>query len=373
MGCFCHATIGALGGFAVNLQASLAAGASVSLPGANVALGLGAWLAELNLPAAPWTPNFAPMPLPQLRMSVQAATTVAALAQLRAQVLAQFGLDLMNPAQARAFARVAATLAARLSVMAGMPGMGALPPLPWIRLAATLTAIENVQAAISAGLLVPNLNLTPFTMPGGIPMPNWAGFLAELRALLPMISACLNLNLAVTETAQLSAAIGVLARVALPSLPSASLQLMATLSASLTAIASLGVGLGIDPLAAGYAAVAAEVQVRLNAMLRLVAGQFSITLRGMSPEALLTMLLSLLPKIPFQPGSLAASESVRLAMSASALAALNWSVPVSVNVTAVGLPACHFAAQIKAALGVSAVLAGPCGSGCDAARLLAAA
>src|SRR5207302_1831223 len=82
-------------------------------------LGLSAWLNERCLPALPWQPEPAwlGLQLPALQLSAQAVATISALAQLRAQVQAQFGLDLLLPAHATALARIVATMNARLALM----------------------------------------------------------------------------------------------------------------------------------------------------------------------------------------------------------------------------------------------------------------
>src|SRR5580700_9086407 len=88
MGCFCHSFP------PVGLLASLNLSASVALPGADIPLSLSAWLNLRGLPALPWEPrpNWLGLPLPSLQLNLRAVATISALAQLRAQVLAQFGL-----------------------------------------------------------------------------------------------------------------------------------------------------------------------------------------------------------------------------------------------------------------------------------------
>ncbi|MGH7040890.1 MAG: hypothetical protein ACREFY_02010 [Acetobacteraceae bacterium] len=376
MGCFCHASMTPLTVMLPKLQVNLSANlaASAALPGANIAQALAAWLAEHGLPAAPWTPEPAwlSVPLPQLRLSLSAVATISALAQLRAQVLAQLGLDLLLPAQARAFARVVATLNARMSVLANMPSLHAFSPQPWVRLALLNSAIEQVTLALQAGLLVPSPSLlVSLTLPGGQVMALWAAFLAQLRKLAPMIAASTQLNVSLSETAQLSATLRALSRIALPSLVAP--QLMASLTAALSAVARLQASLGINPLQIGLPALTAMIQARLNVMLRAVASLFGLKLAGANPEALLAALLGLLPHLPMVPTSFATAPVVNAALSARALANLNWNVPAILPATQIGLPACAFAAQLNASFGIQAVLPMPCGSGCDAARIMAAA
>ncbi|HVB67761.1 MAG TPA: hypothetical protein VNE67_07890 [Acetobacteraceae bacterium] len=376
MGCFCHASMAPLTATLPTLQANLSANlaASAALPGANIAQALAAWLAEHGLPAAPWTPEPAwlSVPLPQLRLSLSAVATISALAQLRAQVLAQLGLDLLQPAQARAFARVIATLNARMSALAAMPTLGAFSPQPWVRLASLNSAIEQVQLALQAGLFAPSQSLLlALTLPGGQPMTLWAAFLAQLRKLAPMIAAATQLNVSLSETTQLSAALRALAGIALP--PLAAPQLMGSLTAALSAVARLQASLGVNPLQIGLPALTAQIQARLNVMLRAVASTFGLKLAGANPEALLAALLGLLPHLPMVPTSLATAPVVTAALSAHALAGLNWNVPALLPATQIGLPACAFAAQLQTSFGITPVLASPCGSGCDAAKLMAAA
>src|SRR5208283_4771592 len=142
MGCICHKSLGSLSLPSLDISASLA------LPGANVALGLSAYLNAAGLPAAPWQPDPAwlSLPLPQLQLSMQAVATISAMASLRAQVLAQFGIDLLIPGQAMAMARIVATMNARLSLMAN------INPLAWLELARLNAAIDQVTLALSAGL-----------------------------------------------------------------------------------------------------------------------------------------------------------------------------------------------------------------------------
>src|SRR5208282_4292260 len=96
--------------------------ASVVLPGMDIPLALSAYLNAAGLPAEPWLPepSWLSLPLPQQQLSLQAVATISAMAALRAQVLAQFGIDLLIPGQAMAMARIVATMNARLSLMANI-------------------------------------------------------------------------------------------------------------------------------------------------------------------------------------------------------------------------------------------------------------
>lgn len=370
MGCFCHQTIGPLTLALPRLDVALTA----ALPGADVALSLSAWLGARGLPASPWQPdpNWLSLLLPRLRLSAGAMATISALAQLRAQVLAQFGIDLLLPGQAAAFARIVATLNARLSAMVGV----SFNPLAWLRLAALNGAIDQVNLALQAGLFPASESLSlAMTAPGGVTMPNWRAFLAALAGLAPLIAAAaqLNLSLAGNFSAQLAAALRMLRGIALPGFGAANLTLMASLTGALSAVARLQASLGISPLSLGFPAVQAMVSVRFSAMLSALSASLRLSLQ--SPK-FLAELLALLPNLPYCPSSLASGAVVQAALSldAPALAAVDWQVPAlaQLPVLRIGLPACAFAAQLQAALGIDAVLPAPCGAGCDAAATMRA-
>jgi hypothetical protein len=363
MGCFCHGSMGPLSAMLPQLDAS----AQLGVSGANVPLSLSAWLNARALPALPWQPdpNWLNLNLPALRLSAGAVATISALAQLRAQVLAQFGLDLLIPGQGRAVARIVATLNARLSALASV----SFNPLAWLQLARLNGAIDQVQLALQAGLLLPPASLMmQLTMPGGIPMARWGGFLGGLKALAPMIAATAQLGVSLSETAQLAAALRVLARLSLPAL--AMPQLMASLTAALSAVASLQASLGISPLQLGFPAVLLRVQAKLGVLLQALQARFGLSLSGGNLGG--GNLLALLPQLPVVPTSFATSAVVQAALQAQAVAALDWQVPAALAAVQAGLPACAFAAQLSAALGINAVLPSPCASGCDAGKVMAA-
>jgi hypothetical protein len=373
MGCFCHASLVPL---AVQLPA-LDVAVSVELSGAELAMALAAWLAARGLPAAPWQPDPAwlGLQLPVPRLQASAIATISALVQLRAQVLAQFGLDLLVPAQASGFARIVATMNARFSASA----MAAINPAGWVQLATLNGAIDQVRLALNAGLLVPSAPLLlALTMPGGVAMPQWAGLLGLLRLLAPLIAASLQLGASVSATAELAAALRVLARLSLP--PLAAPALMASLTAALSATASLQASLGIAPLQLGLPQVRLLVLAKLEALLALLAATFNIAIPGLGGApvlpgaiaALIAMLLAMLPKLPVVPSSMATAEVVQMAMQAEALAAVSWQVPLSLPSIQIGLSTCALVAQLQASLSLTAVLPSPCGSGCDAASLLRA-
>ncbi len=260
MGCFCHRTLGPL---TLGLPRPERGAECRALPHANVALSLAGWLGARGLPAAPWQPdpNWLRQMLPRLRMSASAMATVSALAQLRAQVLAQFGIDLLLPGSAAAFARIVATMNARLSAMAS----ASFNPGAWIGLAGLNAAIDRVNLALQAGLLAPSASLA-MTTPGGLAMADWRAFLAALAGLAPLIAAAsqLNISLAANFSAQLAAALRTLRGIALPGFSAANLAFMASLTGALSAVAQLHASLGIDPLALGFPAVQAMVSARLT-------------------------------------------------------------------------------------------------------------
>ncbi len=379
MGCFCHASMAPLTAMLPGLHASATVGgatvvAPAALPGANIAQALADWLAAHGLPAEPWMPDPAWLTtaLPRLRLGMPAITTISALAQLRAQALSQLGLDLLKPAQAHAFARVVATLNARMTALAGLPAVQQLSPQPWIRLASLNGAIDQVQLGLQAGLFRPPAPLLQaLTLPAGRPMAIWTPFLSQLRKLAPMLAACTQLNVPLTDPSQLAGALRGLGRIALP--PLAAPQLMASLTATLSALARLQTSLGVPPLQLGLAGLTARIQAKLHVMLRAVASAFGLNLRGADPKAVLAALLAQLPHLPVAPTGFATQPTVTAALGAHLLADLDWKVPPVLPATQIGLPACAFAAQLQSSFGAAPVLPAPCGSGCDAAKLMQAA
>ena len=373
MSCFCHATLAPLKLMLPRLNAS--ENLALGMPGANVPMSLSMWLSARAFPGLPWAPNPAwlNLRLPQMQMSASAVATISAMATLRAQVLAQFGIDLLLPRQVPAFARVVATMSARLGALAALNMT--FNPLGWLQLSGLMNAIVQVELALNAGLLLPSPSLLlNLTVPGGIPMARWGGFLALLEALLPMIAATAQLNASLTETAQLAAALRVMAKLQLPMLPAGQLQLMASLTAALTAIAQLQLHLGLPGgvLELGLPAVALRVQARLAALLTALRLQLGITLPP--GGSLLNALLALLPPLPpvALPTTFATKEVVALALRMQAMAALTWQVPAAIPALQIGLPTCAFAASLNESLNLKAVLPAPCGSGCDAAKIMRA-
>ena len=383
MGCFCHATLGPLTQALSQLTLAEQSTLRTNLPGAAIPLRLAAWLNARGLPSPPWQPDpaWASLPLPKLQLNMQAVATISALAQMRAQVLAQFGIDLLVPGQARAFARIIATLNARLSMLASAHAN--FNPLAWIQLARLNSAIDQVQLALGTGLFAPPAQLMmALTLPGGLPMPSWQSFLAELQMLAPMIAALAQLNVTLpenlanqSETAALSAALRPLIQLKVPTLAAA--QFVASMTAALSAVAQLQAGLGLptSPLSLGLPALVERVQAKLTLLLPALSAQIGINLdNGLSGGSVLSGLiadmLALLPNLPVQPTTIATSAVVQAAMRAQVLASLNWQVPAMLPSLQTALPACAFVGQLSTALGITAVLPSPCAFGCDATKLM---
>jgi hypothetical protein len=375
MGCFCRATVAVLASHLPALNAAPVTAAPMDQPdgaaphaGAETAMALAHWLAARGLPAEPWRPDPAwlehPPPTPLL--PVGAIATISALAHLRAQVLAQFGLDLLVEAQARGLARIVATMNARLGpeLNARMGAPAAINPLGWTRLATLNSAIDQVRDSLQQGVLTPQPEQTQaMTTPGGVPIGRWGALLRPLRLLAPLIAASRQLDASVSDAARMAAALKVLARISLP--PLAVPELMANLGAALSATAALQASLGLAPLQVGLAEVRARVHAKLDTLLTALSNRLGHDLTA-------ARMLAKLPKLPVVPGSLATADVVRLASQAQPLASLSWQVPANLPVVQIGLSTCALAAQMQAALGVQAVLPAPCRAGCDAARLMGA-
>jgi len=353
--------------------ASAAHPGGTGMRGENVAQAVAQWLAARDLPAKPWTPDpaWVEKPLPQTQMGPREVATISALAQLRAQAQAQFGLDLLQPTQAHAFSRIVATMNARLATLASQPAVANFSPKPWVRLASLNSAVDRVNAAMQSGALKPTpAQLSALTHPGAQPMSHWTPLVTQLRRLAPLVAASHQLKTSTTDPSQLAAALKTLSQLSVPAPAAAAQQVMASLTAGLSAVDRLQTSLGVKPTQVGYHAVATMVRAKLNAMLRQVAEQTGTPLQGAQPETVEAQIMARLPQIPPQPGSLATPEAVQAAQSAPALAGLTWKVPPSLPATANGLPACSFIASVQQTLGAASVQARPCASGCDAARLM---
>jgi len=347
----------------LSASASLSAGASLSATASISGLGaLAAWLAKNGLPASPWQPDPAWLnsQLPKPTLNASAVATLQAFAQLH--TLAQsLGMNLMVPAQATAFARLAATINARLTAMSGQLGASPVNAAAWIHLSAAVSASAQVSAAARLGLFPPGMAVPPM----GPPLSLWRAFLAALRDLLPVIAIAtqLKLDLSANLSDQLAPMLRVMLRIPMPQI-SATASLMASLTAALSAVAQLRATLGVEPLEMGVPAIRAMVSEHVSATVGLV---------EQSARCSLAELLGLLPKIEYCPTLMAPPAVVNAALSMN-LPPLTWQVPpmASLPVLSVGLPVAAFCAQLKAAMNLQAAVA-PCGSGCDAAALMAAA
>jgi len=310
----------------VSLDASLDVDVGLSADADLLGL-IARWLAKFGLPAAPWQPDPAwlDVELPTLSLSASAMATISAFAQLRASVQATLGIDLLVTAQAKAFTRLAATLGARLdallaadasagaaaSALASASASAGASALQ--QLSATLSACAQVQAALNLGLL-------PAPPPPGPPLALWRPFLVKLRPLLPLISASsqLGVDLSADISAQLAATLRVIMKITLPAFPLPSLQVMASLTATLSAVANINETLGVDASAVGVAQIRAMVQARVQALAGAVASSTGLDL------AALLALLNRLPRPEFSAALMAPAVVVKAALSinAQALAAL---------------------------------------------------
>lgn len=400
MVCFCHASVGkiehfvsqfshpaAAGGASAGASASVSARAGVSaapptlplvgtgLRGENIAKALWQWLGTRELPGPAFTPDpqWLRTPLPQMQMTPLQGGTVSLLGQLRAQAQSQLGLDLLHPAQAKAFSAALATMKARLAALAHNPAVAQFSPRPWVRLATLNDAVTSVQSATSSPVFAPSpAQLKQFTTPGGQPMAVWEPFAQRLRELAPMIAATRQLGIAPGDTQRLAAAMRSLTQVKVPTLTAEETSVMNTLSSAMSAVKRLTASLGGNPLQQGYAAVAAKVQASLNATLRQVSEQLGVKLAGKTPETALAEIMQRLPQLPPQPSRLVTAGSVKAALEAKAMAALKWQVPETHPAAGTGLLAMSFAERMQATLGGSPFLARHCTQGCDA-ELLASA
>ena len=141
MSCFCTTSLGplslALPGLSVSAALNLSATAQAAMR-LDAFLTARASLMGLNM-------GWPALVLPRITLSASAMMNVALMAQLRAQLMARLGLDLMIPRQATAFLRMAATLNAR------MPAMPGLNLAAWLQLGQFNAALLRIQVAIAAG------------------------------------------------------------------------------------------------------------------------------------------------------------------------------------------------------------------------------
>jgi hypothetical protein len=348
MACLCKSSTQALRLALPQLDVSVSVAADVDLQ----IQALFAWLAQLGLPAAPWQPDPAwlDLELAVPALNVGAIATLSACAQVRADVQAQLGIDLLVPGQAAGFAQLVASVQARLDAMLAADVTIGVSASAWTQLSATLTATAQVRAALALGL---------FPSPPSPPsLSTWRPFLIRLRALLPLISLSsqLGIDLSASFAADLSAALRVMLRVPMPSLSPPSLQLMASLTASLSAVANLSASLGVDALSVGLPTIQLMVAERVAITARAIQSAL-----GMSPGALLSLLNSQ-PRPAYSASLMATPAVVSIAagINVNALASANWSVPASASLplVSVGLPTLAFTAQLNAALGASLAVSG---------------
>ncbi|MBV9755645.1 MAG: hypothetical protein JO047_01175 [Alphaproteobacteria bacterium] len=340
MGCFCHKTLDTLTPLLPRLHVPASERRVLGKQGSAVAA-LFREQAQRGRgqpqPAVPQQPRVTAVPTMQLSMA--AIGTIAALADFRASVQEQFGIDLLAAGQAMAMARIVVTLNARLSALASQsPDTSA-----WVRLAALNSAVDHVRTTSGAGTAVAR---SAHASTSESEAAKLAG-----PAVLAAAAVRLKVDFSANVSAQLAAALRTLRAVALPAL--AEPRLVATLTAALAAVAQLRQSLGLDPLTIGFAMVAQVVSTRLDAASK----QARAAGRGGVPQ-----------QIASQD---APPVSVETRQQMTALAAINWQVPpiTALPAITIGLPVCTLTAQLKAALGIDAVRLAPCGAGCDAAKL----
>ena len=355
MSCFCSAGFGALGvalpalnvSAALNLSASAAAALNLS----NVC--------RVNAALDGFNPAWLALQLPVLsaNLSASALLQASALVSMRAQIMAKLGLDLLVPAQRDAFARMTATLDARLRAMLA-PGL-AINLGPWLALANLNAALMNIQANVtaaatgSAGVFArfnPALQITPA-------MLRFIGGVAAINMVATLMA-----QLDVRSTAALGAALTPLAAIRLPALGTPALHLMASLSAGLLAVAGLGQSLGVDPLAAGFPAIRAMVGANLSATVAMLASA------GIRLDVANAM-----PGLPLFMTGMPLSAMVSAAVNAAQSGAVSGTAAFDLDVSAllaVGLGVSGLAINLSAALGLNAAPR-PCAV-CDHRTLTAA-
>ncbi len=380
MGCFCRHDVAALAALTAQLNAAISSATSVSVSAALTAdagiaaampaacllatpatlrvTALAAALAALGLPAAPWNPDPAwlELALPVLPMPPTAMATLVGLANLRAQAQAVFGLDLLDPAASLPFARLCATLSARVAAAAALgasasasatlaASLDASASATLQGLAALALALDRIELALAA----PVLDIALYRID-----PVWRGFLRRIEALLPLIAALLLLGLdpAVDFTASLAASFRALLAIRLPTAAPAMVQLSATLNA----VATLRASLGIDPLAAGTVVLVERLSLRISSLPAAALAALADALAGLVP----------CPTLAITPDVVAIAAS----LNPLAVAGLAWTPPPIAALPAIGVGAVAvgLAASLSATLGITASLS-PCADGCDAARL----
>ncbi len=331
------------------------------------------WLGARALPAPPWQPDPAWLgqTLPTMPLSGEAMVTISALAQLKALSQDCLALDLTDPAQEKAFARVVTTAQARAQMLADQ----GLDQATLSQLAATQHAADQTAAAVKQNLLpVPPDRVQT----AAAQTQTWQPFLRALRNLAPLIAASrqLGIDLSGEFTTALSAQLRTLRAISLPAPQPDAQAAVARATGALSALAQLRSSLGIDPLKAGAATLRSLVADRSRTALQSLADA-----TGSTPDKLSALVpaqvVARLPALPYCPTSFATPEVVQAAQAINpdALARMTWTIPPASSLRAItaGLPATAFADRFQAATGERPARTSPCGNQCDAARLVAAA
>lgn len=366
MSCFCQTSMAPLSSSlpALDLSASGALSLSAS---AQTAISLDTWLSA-RAGIAALNPAWLSVSLPSVDLSANALATISAMAQLRAQTLAGLGIDLAAPGPAAgvAFTRVAATLDAR---MAALDGAADVPMGGWGQLASLNAALMRLQSAVQSGT-VAGLDLSAGSSLTLAPV--WPPFFAQLAPLAALLGAMAQLNASAVGSGagSLGTSLGAMANVQMPALPSSNLMAMCQLSASLSSVAQLQSGLGVDPLQLGFPAVRAMVAANLSATLSALTGAGV----SLSPD-MAASLVADLPTVP--PFANAATVRAAMALDVSALAGQDGSALPGLDEAAdvsgtlrAGLSVSALSSNLSTALGVSPSTS-PCPT-CDCRAIVAA-
>ena len=356
MGCFCHSTVSAMQ--QVLQQADDAPPPAQRGPAAQAVTAAARHLAARALPAPPWQPDaeWLDEPLPEPQTDPAGVATLSALATLRHQAQEQLGIDPLQPAQAKPFRRIVATLNARLTELASTKPSD---PAPWQQLAEQSEAAEQVRQAAESGMLDPSPEQhEAYTRPAGRPMRQWLPLLRQVRALAPLIAATTylgeNLDDPADLPARLAAAVRPLRSLALP--PLADAFAAGQLLALLSALDRLQRSLGTSPLQLGGREARALVDQQVAEAARVLPQQPSQN------------------ELPYCPSTFAPAAVVEAMRSPAAvqLAAIRWNVPSisELPVLHSGLLATALAQAMTSILPQPPVRQTPCAAGCDAARIM---
>ena len=282
-------------------------------------------------------------------MPPAALATIAMLALVRTQCIAQFGADPLVAGTATALSRAITTLNARLPALA--QAMAPVDIKAWTQLATISAASAQVASAAAAGLFtMPPETAEIYTMPGGLQMAQWAPLLDRIAALTPLIAAASQLGPDMTEPANLAEAMRQMNGLSVPAL--ADPAAVASLTAVLDAVSRLQSVLGVDPATTPFQDIADLVATQAEEASAMVPARAQP------------------PRITRNPAVLAPSAVVQAAMSPglAKLAALTWQVPPasSMPVLANLLPVSALASTMPAGM---APQKRPCAQGCDAVAL----